>query len=235
MTARPCSRATAAWCAIASSSASSSARERRVAIADELADLPPLPAQREPHGVGAGAAFRPRDLPVLEHERGARRMQTTPSSSSRSPRATPRDRATRTPPPRSARAPRARRHDVAPARRASRARSSARPATAMATSSSISASVNARGSRVRTLSAPSSVSRARIGTARIDSYSSSGRFGNCLKRGSRCACAAIITGARSAAAIPVIPSPGRMRGVRVSSSTRVPCVARSTSSSARSS
>ena len=40
---------------------------------------------------------------------------------------------------------------------------------------------------------------------------------------------------RVAAADPVIPSPGRMRGRRVISSTLVPCVARSTSSSARSS
>ena len=63
------------------------------------------------------------------------------------------------------------------------------------------AAENSRGSRVRTLSAPSSFSRARIGTARIDSYSSSGRFGNTLKRGSRCACEGIITGARSAAAV----------------------------------
>ncbi len=81
------------------------------------------------------------------------------------------------------------------------------------------------------LSAPSSRSpRARIGTARIDSYSSSGRFGKFLNRGSRFACAAIITGARSSAAEPVIPSPGRMRGRCVISSTRVPWVARSTSS-----
>jgi hypothetical protein len=40
--------------------------------------------------------------------------------------------------------------------------------------------------RVRRLSAPSSRSpRARIGTARIDWYSSSGRLGKFLKRGSR--------------------------------------------------
>ncbi len=85
-------------------------------------------------------------------------------------------------------------------------------------------------------SAPSSrPSRATIGTARIDSYSSSGRFGNGLKRGSRCACDAIITGARSDAAVPVIPSPGRMRGVFVSSSTCEPWVARRTSSPERSS
>ena len=37
-------------------------------------------------------------------------------------------------------------------------------------------------------------------TARIDSYSSSGRFWNALKRGSRCAFSAIITGSRAAAA-----------------------------------
>ncbi len=85
------------------------------------------------------------------------------------------------------------------------------------------------------LSAPASFSRARIGTARIDSYWSSGRFGKALKRSSRCACAAIMIGARSDAAVPVIPSPGFIRGVRVISSTRVPCVARRTSSSARSS
>ena len=44
-----------------------------------------------------------------------------------------------------------------------------------------------------------------------------------------------ITGSRAAAAAPVIPSPGRSRGRRVISSTPVPWVARSTSSSARSS
>ena len=74
ITARPCSSATAAWWAIASSSAAVLVRERRVAVADELADLPPLPAQRQPHVVGAGAALRPRDLAVLEHERGAGRV-----------------------------------------------------------------------------------------------------------------------------------------------------------------
>ena len=75
ITARPCSSATAAWWAIASSSASSSARERRVPIADELADLAPLPAQRHAYGVRAGAALGPRDLPVLENERRAGRVQ----------------------------------------------------------------------------------------------------------------------------------------------------------------
>ena len=49
--------------------------ERRVAVADELADLPPLPAQRHAHGVRAGAALGPRDLPVLEDERRAGRVQ----------------------------------------------------------------------------------------------------------------------------------------------------------------
>ena len=42
-------------------------------------------------------------------------------------------------------------------------------------------------------------------------------------------------GERSAAAVPVIPSPGFIRGVLVISSTRVPCVARRISSSACSS
>ena len=49
------------------------ARERRVAVADELADLPALPAQREPHGVFPGAPLGPADAPVLEHERRAGR------------------------------------------------------------------------------------------------------------------------------------------------------------------
>ena len=106
---------------------------------------------------------------------------------------------------------------------------------AIATSRSISSCRNSRGTSVRTFSAPARRSRARIGTARIDSYWSSGRFGKALKRGSRSASAGIITGARSAAAVPVIPSPDRMRGRRVIPSTLVPCVARNTSSSARSS
>ena len=50
-------------------------RERRVAIADELADLAALPAQRHPHRVCARATLGPRDLPVLEHERRARGVQ----------------------------------------------------------------------------------------------------------------------------------------------------------------
>ena len=67
------------------------------------------------------------------------------------------------------------------------------------------------------------------GTARIDSYSSSGRFGNARKRGSRWAWRAIMIGWRSCAAAPVMPSPGRMRGRWAGSSKRVPCVARSSS------
>ena len=43
--------------------------ERRVAVADELADLPALPAQRQPDRVLAGAPLGPRDRAVLEHER----------------------------------------------------------------------------------------------------------------------------------------------------------------------
>ena len=47
--------------------------ERRVAIGDELADLAAPPAQRRAHRVGARTSFRPRDAPVLEHERRSRR------------------------------------------------------------------------------------------------------------------------------------------------------------------
>src|SRR5436305_1164614 len=96
---------------------------------------------------------------------------------------------------------------------------------AIASSRSTSSSEKVRDVRVRTLSAPSSVpSRIRIGTARIDSYSSSGRFGKFLKRGSRCACDSSITGARAAAADPVIPSPGRIRGRRDISSIVLPLI-----------
>ena len=49
--------------------------ERCVAVADELADLPAAPPQREALGVAAGAPLRPRDLPVLEHERRSRRVE----------------------------------------------------------------------------------------------------------------------------------------------------------------
>jgi hypothetical protein len=45
--------------------------ERRVAVADELADLTSLPAQRQPHVVRPGPAFRPGDVAVLEHQRRA--------------------------------------------------------------------------------------------------------------------------------------------------------------------
>ena len=48
-------------------------RERRVAVADQLADLPPLPPQREPDRVLAGTPLRPRDLAVFEDQRRARR------------------------------------------------------------------------------------------------------------------------------------------------------------------
>src|SRR5579859_4426944 len=48
--------------------------ERRVAICDELADLPPAPTQRRAHGVRAGAAFRPRDPAVFEDERRTARL-----------------------------------------------------------------------------------------------------------------------------------------------------------------
>ena len=43
--------------------------EVRIAVADKLADLPPLPAQWHPHGKRAGLAFGPGDAAVFEHER----------------------------------------------------------------------------------------------------------------------------------------------------------------------
>jgi hypothetical protein len=48
--------------------------ERHVLVGDELPDLAPLPAKWGPHRVGAGAALRPRDPPVLEHERRTGRV-----------------------------------------------------------------------------------------------------------------------------------------------------------------
>ncbi len=47
-------------------------RERRAAVGDELADLAAAPAKRRPDRVRVGAALRPGDRAVLEHERGAR-------------------------------------------------------------------------------------------------------------------------------------------------------------------
>src|SRR5215210_1224029 len=46
-------------------------RERPVPVTDELADPTALPAQRRPYRVSAWAPFWPRDLAVLEDERGA--------------------------------------------------------------------------------------------------------------------------------------------------------------------
>jgi hypothetical protein len=48
--------------------------ERRVAVADELTDLAPLPPQRQAHRVRARPSFGPRDVAVLQHERGAGRI-----------------------------------------------------------------------------------------------------------------------------------------------------------------
>jgi hypothetical protein len=48
--------------------------ERRVAVAHELTDLTPLPAQRHPHGVPSRTPVRPRDLAVLEDERRTGRV-----------------------------------------------------------------------------------------------------------------------------------------------------------------
>ena len=114
--------------------------ERGVAVDDELADRAAAPAERQPHGVGARAALRPRDPPVLEDDAPPRSRGATRPSSGRSPRATPPGRATPRPPPRSARAPRARRRAGAPARRASHARSTAPTCDAIEVSRPISAS-----------------------------------------------------------------------------------------------
>ncbi len=74
MTARPCSSATAAWWAIDLEQRALLVGERDVLVRDELADLAALPAERRADGVLAGAALRPRDAPVLEHERRAGRL-----------------------------------------------------------------------------------------------------------------------------------------------------------------
>ena len=210
--------------------------ERRVAVGDELADLrgassAAASARRaRPRAPRATRSSRPR-------ARAPRRSpRPRPSSSSRSPRATPRGRATRRPPRRSARAPPAPRPAAAPASRASRARSTAPPARRSRAAGRSRRRRRTRAARACGRSARPRASRAR-GSARRGSTRTPprGRFGNSLNRGSRCACDGIITGARSTAAVPVIPSPGRIFGRRVISSTLVPCVARRTSSSARSS
>ena len=160
--------------------------ERRVAVANELADLPPLPPQRQAQRVSPGAALGPRDLAVLEHERGAgrphrgdRRLHDRLERLLQIQRLGD-----------GLRDLRERLELVHPPLRVGvelrvldRLRDLRRDRDEQV---DLGLGVLARA-RVRTLSAPSSFSRARIGTARIDSYSSSGRFGNCLKRESRCA------------------------------------------------
>ena len=47
--------------------------KRRVAVADELADLATLPPERQADRVLPGPPLRPGDLAVLEHQRGAGR------------------------------------------------------------------------------------------------------------------------------------------------------------------
>ena len=74
ITARPCSSATAAWWAIASSSARSSSENGVSRSATSSPICAPLPAQRRAHRVLARRALGPRDPPVLEHERGAGRL-----------------------------------------------------------------------------------------------------------------------------------------------------------------
>ena len=75
ITARPCSSATAAWCAIDERSCAVVVRERHVPVADELADLPPLPAKRHPDGVPRRPGPRARRSSVVEHDRRARGAQ----------------------------------------------------------------------------------------------------------------------------------------------------------------
>src|SRR5438034_1139176 len=48
-------------------------RERRVAVTHELADLAPLPAQRQPNRMNPRPALRPGNVAVLEHESRPRR------------------------------------------------------------------------------------------------------------------------------------------------------------------
>src|SRR5262249_57584644 len=45
-------------------------REVPIAVTDQLADLPSLPAERDPYREGASAALRPGDSAVLQNERG---------------------------------------------------------------------------------------------------------------------------------------------------------------------
>ena len=127
-------------------------------------------------------------------------------------------------------APRARRRAAASARTAWRSRSPGRPGRRSRTAARPRRRTNSRGLRVRTFSAPASWSRAITGTARIDSYSSSGRFGNATEPGVEVGRLGDHDRAPSScAATPVMPSPGRIRGRWAGSSKRAPCVARSSS------
>ncbi len=69
ITARPCSSATAACCAIEARSSRSYWVNGERAVGDELADLAAAPAERLPDRVGIGATLGPSDRAVLEHER----------------------------------------------------------------------------------------------------------------------------------------------------------------------
>ena len=109
------------------------------------------------------APLRPGDAAVLEHERRAGGVDAPPSSSSRSPRATPRGTATRTRLRRSVRGPLARSTRRCAARTGARARSTGPPGPRSRAAARSRPRENSRSSRVRTLSAPSSFSRMRIG------------------------------------------------------------------------
>ena len=185
-------------------------REGRVAIADELPDLSAFPAQREPDRVRTGSALRPRDLAVLEHERRAGRGDRGHGRLH--------DRAQR----------------LLEVQRLGDRLGYLRQRLELS-HSLLGVLVQLRvldrlcdlarnghqevdlglveltGPLGAHVQRPSSRSLARIGTARMDWYCSSRRFGKLLKRGSRWASFGIITGTRSAAAAPVMPSRAHLR------------------------
>ena len=209
-------------------------REGRVAVADELADLPPLPAQRQADGVRAGPPLRPGDLAVLEHERGAGRVDGGDRRlDDRLQRLLQVERLRD-----GLRDPRQRLELVhAPLRVGVEPRVLDRLRDLRGDRDQqvdLGLAVLARRARAHVERALELLPREdRNGEDRLVLVL--GQVREELEARVEVRCAAITTGARSAAATPVIPSPGRIRGRRVISSTLVPCVARSTSSSARSS
>ena len=172
--------------------------ERRVPVGDELADLAPLPAQRQAHRVRARAPLRPGDAAVLEHERRAGRVdgvhrrlhdrleRLLEVERLRDRLGDPRERLEL------AHAALRVRVELRVLDRLRDLRRDRHQQLDLVVVEDARLRACARSARRR--AAPA----ARIGTARIDSYSSSCRFGKALKRGSRCASAGIMIGARSA-------------------------------------